>query len=119
MEIHGLSQLTQALNNSARNFDSEAQTALVRLGNKLLGKVKLKTPVDTGVLRNSWRIKEGDKLVSVFNNVEYAQYVEYGHRVGKSSKVIDGRYMLTKSVDEIARELESEFEIMIDNLWNE
>ena len=78
----------------------------------------LKTPVDTGVLRKSWRYKtisENEGIVS--NNIHYAPHVEYGHRTRGGKSFIDGRYMLTKSVEEIESELDNQLSILIENLW--
>lgn len=59
--------------------------------------------------------KNGSYKVTISNHVEYAPYVEYGHRqepgrfvpqIGKRLKknFVEGRFMLTKSVDEVNRE---------------
>lgn len=52
---------------------------------KLVENIVRKTPVDTGRLRGAWRAqpveyKDGTWILSCSNNVEYAEYVEYGHR---------------------------------------
>lgn len=72
----------------------------------LLRRVKQKTPVDTGNLRRNWSFK-GQLLnrgyeVTVFNQTEYAPYVEYGHRLKTRNgyKWTKGHYMLTKSQKE-------------------
>lgn len=70
-----------------------------------------------GTLRDAWTIlpveKQGDQyIVTVVNNIEYASYVEYGHRqtpgryvpaLGKSLKAswVKGRFMLTISTQEL------------------
>lgn len=108
------------------------------LASRLLRKVKKRTPVYRqkvytaedgtemtfgedrvgGTLRRGWKIdpqvnKDGNKYsVDVFNSVEYAPYVEYGHRqqvgrfvpqIGKRLKKgwVNGRFMMTISVDEL------------------
>ena len=62
------------------------------------------TPVDSGFLKNGWDIEtEQDGLrykVTIFNNVEYAIYVEYGHRK-KNNKWHPGRFMFTLSKKEV------------------
>ena len=119
MEIQGLDELIKSLDKSSSNYGKEAKKALNTVGMKLKAKVTLKTPVDTGVLRKSWRYKtisENEGIVS--NNVHYAPHVEYGHRTRGGKSFVDGRYMLTKSVKEIESDMEKEFSIMIDNLWN-
>lgn len=56
------------------------------------------TPVDSGFLKNGWDIEsEQDGLrykVTIFNNVEYAIYVEYGHRT-TSDGWVKGKFMFT------------------------
>ena len=120
MEIQGLNELIKSLDKSSSNYGKEAKKVLNTVGMKLKAKVTLKTPVDTGVLRKSWRYKtisENEGIVS--NNVHYAPHVEYGHRTRGGKSFVDGRYMLTKSVQEIEETLTSEFSIMIENLFNE
>ena len=127
MEIQGLNRFIRTLNNASNNFDEEATKSLNKISQKLVAKVKLKTPVSTGVLRRSWRVKkDGDLTRIVYNNIHYAPHVEYGHRTrlgtGKGKpkgkiKVVEGRYMLTKSVGEIESELDNQLSILIENLW--
>ena len=120
MEIQGLNRFIRTLNNATNNFDEEASKRLNNVSQKLVAKVKLKTPVDSGVLRRSWRVKsEGQLAKIVYNNVKYAPYIEHGHRTRGGKSFVDGRYMLTKSVKEIEDTLTSEFSIMIENLFNE
>ena len=118
MEIQGLDEFTKTLNNASNNFEKEASKKLDTIASKLTAKVKLKTPVDSGLLRKNWQPKKVSNLERlVFNNVKYAQYVEYGHRTRGGKSFIDGVYMLEKSVKEIEQELDKEFSIMIDNLF--
>ena len=120
MEIQGLTNFIRTLNNASNNFDEEASKRLNKISQKLIAKVKLKTPVDSGVLRKGWRSKkDGDLARIVYNNVKYGPHVEYGHRTRGGKSFVDGRYMLTKSVKEIEDTLTSEFSIMIENLFNE
>jgi len=74
-------------------------------------KIKKRTPVDTGLLRRSWRVgdvqRQGNAyVVEIINNTEYASFVEYGHRAGKDlTRWVEGRFMATISMQEIEREL--------------
>jgi len=91
-------------------------------------KIKKRTPVDTGHLRKNWRVgnveRHGDEyVVEIINNVEYASYVEYGHRAGKNlTKWVEGRFMATISMQEIERELprylERRMGELLDNIMN-
>ena len=118
MEIQGLDEFTKTLNNASNNFEKEASKKLDIIASKLITRVKLKTPVDSGLLRRSWQPKKVNNLERlVFNNVKYASYVNYGHRTRGGKSFVDGVYMLEKSVKEIETELDKEFSIMIDNLF--
>ena len=118
MEIQGLNRFIRTLNNASNNFDEEASKRLNNISQKLVAKVKLKTPVDSGVLRRSWRVKsEGQLAKIVYNNIKYGPMVEYGHRTRGGKSFVNGRYMLTKSVEEIESELNNQLSILIENLW--
>ena len=123
MNINGLDNFIRTLNNASNNFDEEATKSLNKISQKLIAKVKLKTPVAEvkgGTLRRSWRVKKDGELARIiYNNVHYGPYVEYGHRTRGGKSFVDGRYMLTKSVKEIEENLTSEFSIMIENLFND
>ncbi|ACQ51851.1 HK97 gp10 family phage protein [Clostridium botulinum] len=63
-----------------------------------------------GHLRRNWQvgnvIKQGDAyIVEIFNNTEYASYVEYGHRTKNHKGWVEGRFMATISMQEIERQL--------------
>lgn len=75
-------------------------------GRSLLSKTIEKTPVKTGNLRRNWssknkKLPDGYKT-TIFNQTEYAPYVEYGHRTKQNTRFVEGRYMLTKSTEEVA-----------------
>ena len=118
MEVQGLNEFTKTLENASNNFEKEANKKLDTIASKLIAKVKLKTPVDSGLLRRSWQPKKINNLERlVFNNIKYASHVNYGHRTRGGKSFVDGVYMLEKSVKEIEQELDKEFSIMIDNLF--
>ena len=133
MIIQGLDRLINTLDSAIQGFDVEIPKRLSNVSSKLIRKVKLKTPEDSGVLKKSWRSKKDGQLARVvYNNVHYAPYIEYGFRTrqgkGKSKgykpkeggkSFVDGRYMLAKSVKEIEDTLTSEFSMMIENLFND
>ena len=77
MEVKGLDKLLNVLDSSIKGFDVEIPKMLSRVSSKLIRKVKLKTPVDSGVLRKSWHSKkDGDLARVVYNNIKYASHVE-------------------------------------------
>ena len=119
MIIEGLDKLLNVLDSSIKGFDVEIPKRLSNVSSKLIRKVKLKTPVDSGLLRRSWRSKkEGELARVVYNNTKYAGFIEYGHRTRGGKSFVDGQYMLTKSVKEIEDTMTSEFSMMIEDLFN-
>lgn len=91
-------------------------------------KIKKRTPVDTGELRRNWKVGNVERrgnsyVVEIYNNTHYAVFVEYGHRTGKNlTKWVEGRFMMTISMQEIERELprylEKRVGELLDNIMN-
>lgn len=96
-----------------------AETILQEIANRLLAATKEKTPVDTGELRRNWFLSDlkwddDDLELELYNNVEYAAHVEYGHAqevgrfvpaLGKRLVVplVPGFFMMTRSEKEVER----------------
>jgi hypothetical protein len=81
-----------------------------RIAQLAIRKVKKMTPVDTGNLRNNWKFtvtKKGDNFyVTIYNPLEYASFVENGHRIvvaGQTLGWVEGRFMLKLTMDEMER----------------
>lgn len=133
-ELKKLDERLQQL--SEVDMDRLCRDAAKKVAQILLNKVKKRTPVGVvpsyatdeakqeywagysgGSLRDAWTIlpieKHGDQYtVTVINNLEYASYVEYGHRqtpgryvpaLGKTLKAswVPGKLMLTISEQEV------------------
>ncbi|STX19351.1 HK97 gp10 family phage protein [Levilactobacillus brevis] len=68
--------------------------------------VKSRTPVDTGHLRQTWHA-DGPFItgtviaIKLYNNTEYAPFVENGHRTRGGSGWVEGRFMLKDTVVEV------------------
>ena len=90
-------------------------------GQRFIAEVKPRTPVDTGDLRNHWKLdgmtREGDVLKVWFvNSMYYATYVEYGHAKPYKSGAsegsadwVEGYFMMTVSLDKIQRSMPARF----------
>jgi len=79
---------------------------LKQVAEQTIREVKEETPTDTGQLRMGWHRKNGDGLKQIiYNNVEYVNHVEYGHRVvyygKKTNSVVPGVFMLKKTIDKL------------------
>lgn len=111
-------------------------------------KIKKRTPVNTGELRRRWKVGNVERrgnayVVEIYNPLEYASYVEYGFRshwvpgrwegkqfvydknadtgmyVGPKNGWVEGRFMMTISMQEIERELPRYLEKRMTQLLNE
>ena len=124
-----LKKFQKQLQNIQQNDISDFVEACAKeLAARLLGKVIKRTPVGDypgnsgkkgGTLRRGWtsgkknakaseyadslpvRNENGMITVEIINPVEYASYVEYGHRTSNHKGWVSGRFMLTISESEI------------------
>lgn len=94
-----------------RVIDRFIRDFLLEMAYRSIRKVKKRTPVDSGELRRNWMVgkveKRGDAyVVELFNNTDYASFVEFGHRSGIDlTSWTEGRFMMTISMKEIERAL--------------
>ena len=84
---------------------------LKELAARILRATKKATPKKTGNLKREWKVGEVKKVgnsyqIEIYNNVEYAPYVEYGHRTRDHTGWINGYFMLTLSENMVARNAE-------------
>lgn len=97
-------QLTQMIE---EEYPKEFEAMVIQLAYELQGRVKEKTPVKTSHLRDEWKVgkiqKRGDEYyIEVYNNVEYAEPVEYGHRTRGGKGFVPGSHMMEVSLAEVA-----------------
>ena len=88
------------------------------LAARLLAKVIKRTPSDSGTLRRGWTGGKSQNAVAyansldirqvgkkyhidITNPVEYASYLEYGHRTSNHQGWVEGHFMLTISEQEL------------------
>lgn len=85
-DFRELKEFQQRLEKLAHgDFDRFFHEAAKDIAGRLLAKVKKRTPVIYGNLRSAWAVlpveKRGNEyIVTVINGLQYASYVEYGHR---------------------------------------
>ena len=127
-DVEGLDEFKNAMMELVEiKFPEELEREIYNLANRMLAKVKKRTPVGVykdghngGDLRRNWQIgnlvKEGNGYyIEVFNILDYASHVEYGHRtrLGKTS------HMLKISVEELNKELPGYLSNWLDNVIKE
>ena len=103
--IEGLDKLVADLEKAAARVPNAKQKFLAMEAGLLKGRAMRNTPVDTGLLRGSWKqTPPSGNSVTVYDSVYYAPFVEFGHRVkihGKfTGTFVPGRHMLRKAIDE-------------------
>lgn len=113
-DFHELNDLYERIKAAASESEmDEFYTGLLdEMMNGLVGDVKYRTPVDSGHLRRNWfttKAKRSGKhyRAEIFNNIEYAPWVENGHRKiihGKFHGWHKGRFMLRDSLFDLQRE---------------
>lgn len=119
----GLSEWEQKLSEAVNEaYPEEFCRMVVDVAVQLEGKAKERTPVDTGRLRNQWRVgkvkKQGDEYyIEVFNNVNYAEPVEYGHRT-KGGNFKEGAHMMELSLAEVSEQLPGYLRQWLDEFLN-
>lgn len=94
------------------DFDKFCEAAAKELAARMLGKVIRRTPVakvNGGTLRRGWTIGQVKKSgatyeIEVINSVDYAQYVEFGHRTSNHQGWVNGRFMMTISADQVEQQ---------------
>lgn len=127
-QLRQLQRQLEALQRDQNRFCEECAKYLAQ---RLLAKVKRRTPVATGELRRNWSEKirhEGnDYIIEIINPTEYASYVEYGHRqepgryvpaIGKRLKKAwtPGQLMMTISIREIENQAPAMLERKLEEL---
>ena len=112
-EIKGRDSFLKDINNIQNNFQGDLQKLVEKHGGILLRNTKMKTPVDTGQLRRSWELEKGDLYVKLYNNVEYAQFVEFGHRTRGGKSYVEGVYMLKTSFEKTEKDFTNDLEKLL------
>lgn len=101
-----------------QEIDAFVESCARELAARLLRKVIKRTKVQTGTLRRGWTGQKkssattyaqslpvthtGDTYtIEIINPVEYAKYVEYGHRTVNHKGWVKGQFMMTVSEQEI------------------
>lgn len=140
-------QLTKFADDLKRLNDVEKEKyiegCLKEAAARLLAKVIKRTPVGKytdghvgGTLRRGWTgesnqsvdkyinslnvKRQGDKyIIDIINPVEYASYVEYGHRTRNHTGWVDGKFMLTISANEVNEMLPQILEKRLEKMLKE
>ena len=133
--LDGLDEWEQALARAVNEqYPAEFEAMVTQIAHELQGQVKERTPKATGRLQNSWKVgeikKSGDEyIIEVYNNEDYAEPVEYGHRqkpgryvpaLGKrlKAKTVKGARMMELSLTELDTVLPGFLREWLNNFLN-
>jgi len=124
-KVSGLNEFERDLAKVMNDMPSEVMRFMNSLTNELMHYVKKNTPKDTGHLRRNWFFRKalvtGDNYFTIIgNNIEYAPYIEYGHRIvnrkGQTIGFVEGHYMLQKNIDIINKQMSRRLADFLDDL---
>lgn len=95
----------------SHDYPREFEQMVIQVANDLKEATADITPVDTSHLQENWFVGElvkrgNDYYIEVYNNVEYAEPVEYGHRTKKGG-FVEGAHMMELSVELLKIQLPS------------
>lgn len=130
--FEGLDRLEQQLSRMiAEEYPAEFEQMVIQIAYELQGRVKEKTPEETGRLKDSWKVGKikrfGDEhYIEVYTNVDYAEPVEHGHRqevgryvpaIGKRlvAPFVPGKHMMELSLQEVAAYLPGYLQEWLDD----
>ncbi len=127
-EIGGLDELEKTLLEMIEvKYPKELEKLLVQIAYELQGETKkvqdTKVRRITGRLINGWRVgkvkkKAGEYYIEIYNNVEYAEHVEYGHR-NRGGGYYEGAHMLEISLKKLEKRLTPYLKGWLDNFIKE
>ncbi len=121
-DTFGFDGFEESINDMISSFDEKISNKLGQIGDEVIADTQLNTPVLTGNLRRSWTRSEVEKTGTTYRvecgtNVDYAEAVEFGHKVG--SGFVRGQFMLTNAVEKKKRNINSDMEELINDITEE
>lgn len=105
-----LQRLQRKLQRMEQKYEEFCRQMTKEIAARMLSKVIRRTPVVDGVLVKGWAVeanvrKNGNVYeIEVFNPIDYAPYVEFGHRTRNHQGWVKGRFMMTISADQIEQQ---------------
>ena len=102
------------LKKGLNNFEENKQECMDSLGSSLKSNVESFTPVDTGKLKKSYRLKKTDDTVTLTSDTDYAVYVNDGHAL-KDGTFVPGKHMLEKGMSRMPVTINQEVNKLLKN----
>ncbi|MFX3631856.1 MAG: HK97 gp10 family phage protein [Candidatus Pristimantibacillus sp.] len=105
-------------------LDQFMRDFLVEMAYRIHARTIKRTPVHSGELRRNWQVGKVERVgegyvVELFNNTDYASFVEFGHRTGDNlTEWNEGKFMMTMSIEEVQKELPRYFDQRVQKLFD-
>lgn len=121
--VEGLDEFEKALTKEIEiNYPREFEKMVIQIAIDLQTAVQDATPVRTSHLQENWfvgdLVKRGNTYyIEVYNNVEYAEPVEYGHRT-KNGGFVEGAHMVEISIELLKIKLPQHLRNWLSNMLN-
>ena len=121
--VEGLDEFEKALTKEIEiNYPREFEKMVIQIAIDLQTAVQDATPVRTSHLQENWfvgdLVKRGNTYyIEVYNNVEYAEPVEYGHRT-KNGGFVEGAHMMEISIELLKIKLPQHLRNWLNNMLN-
>ena len=121
--VEGLDEFEKALTKEIEtNYPREFEKLVIQIAIDLQTAVQDATPVRTSHLQENWfvgdLVKRGNTYyIEVYNNVEYAEPVEYGHRT-KNGGFVEGAHMMEISIELLKIKLPQHLRNWLSNMLN-
>lgn len=121
--VEGLDEFEKALTKEIKiNYPREFEKMVIQIAIDLQTAVQDATPVRTSHLQENWfvgdLVKRGNTYyIEVYNNVEYAEPVEYGHRT-KNGGFVEGAHMMEISIELLKIKLPQHLRNWLSNMLN-
>lgn len=102
--VDGLDEFEKKLTKLiSHTYPKEFEAMVIQIATDLQSAVQDATPVDTSHLQENWfvgeLVKRGNEyIIEVYNNVEYVEPVEHGHRTSNGG-FVEGAHMMEVSVE--------------------
>lgn len=84
LDYSGFADFAKKINNADKQFKQWLEAFMSEQARKLVDDIKRRTPVDTGKLKQSWKVdkiesRNGEVLAWFSSDVDYASHIEFGH----------------------------------------
>ena len=116
IKLAGFDLFNEKLEAIENNGPETVNKFIAQEAETVLDRVKGNTPTITGRLKNGWhRTDAADGKCQIYDNVDYAAHVEYGHRT-RNGGFVKGRKMLHRGLTETSKAFEEDCATIFKNL---